>query len=89
MRGCAQGVILGFVYVGLIAAAGAAQIAAIRAQSYPGREMGGAVDANRPYIVGEGGPDLFVTGRSGTVVPNGAARGGQGTGSFNQQAMDR
>lgn len=88
MRGFAQGGILGFVYAGLIAAAGAAQIAAIRAQSYPGREMGGPVDANRPYIVGEGGPELFVPGRSGTVVPNGAAIGGQVTVNFNIQAID-
>ena len=50
--------------------------------------MGGPVDANRPYIVGEGGPELFVPGRSGTVVPNGAAIGGQVTVNFNIQAID-
>ena len=28
--------------------------------------------ANRPYIVGERGPELFVPNSSGTVMPNGA-----------------
>lgn len=34
------------------------------------RAAGGPVEQNRPYIVGERGPELFVPGRSGTVVPN-------------------
>lgn len=36
----------------------------------PGRAAGGPVQANRPFIVGEEGPELFVPGRSGTVIPN-------------------
>ena len=36
----------------------------------PGLASGGLAEANRPYIVGERGPELFVPGRSGTVVPN-------------------
>lgn len=35
------------------------------------RAMGGPVGAGRPYIVGEQGPELFVPGASGTIVPNG------------------
>ena len=31
---------------------------------------GGPVGANKPYMVGERGPELFVPGRSGTIVPN-------------------
>ncbi len=34
------------------------------------RATGGLVDAWRPYIVGEQGPELFVPGVSGTIVPN-------------------
>jgi len=36
----------------------------------PGREHGGPVSANKPYIVGEGGePELFIPGQSGRVTP--------------------
>jgi hypothetical protein len=41
-----------------------------------GRAMGGPVSANTAYVVGERGPELFVPGNSGTIVPNGA--GGRG-----------
>jgi len=34
------------------------------------KASGGAVGANQPYIVGERGPELFMPGRSGTIVPN-------------------
>lgn len=34
------------------------------------RASGGAVGANQPYIVGERGPELFMPGQSGTVIPN-------------------
>ena len=37
----------------------------------PGRAAGGPVEANRPYIVGEEGPELFLPRSSGTIVPNG------------------
>lgn len=36
----------------------------------PGRAKGGSVSGGSPYIVGERGPELFVPGRSGTIVPN-------------------
>jgi tape measure domain-containing protein len=36
----------------------------------PMRAAGGPVSAGSPYIVGERGPELFVPGRSGTIVPN-------------------
>lgn len=38
--------------------------------SIPGRAIGGSVSSGSPYIVGERGPELFVPGRSGTIVPN-------------------
>lgn len=34
------------------------------------RAAGGPVTANRPYIVGELGPELIIPGASGTVIPN-------------------
>jgi hypothetical protein len=34
------------------------------------RAEGGPVSAGSPYIVGERGPELFVPGRSGGIVPN-------------------
>ena len=44
--------------------------------SVEGRAMGGPVTAGRPYMVGERGPELFVPGRSGGIVPNGQMGGG-------------
>ena len=40
------------------------------------RAAGGPVTGGSPYIVGEKGPELFVPGRSGTIVPNSAMSGG-------------
>lgn len=41
------------------------------------RAAGGPVSANTPYIVGEQGPELFVPGTSGGIVPNHALGGGE------------
>jgi len=35
------------------------------------RASGGPVTAGIPYMVGERGPELFIPGRSGTIIPNG------------------
>lgn len=40
------------------------------ADALTGKAMGGPVSANTPYIVGERGPELFVPGTSGGIVPN-------------------
>jgi hypothetical protein len=40
-----------------------------------GRAMGGPVSANTAYVVGEQGPELFVPGNSGTIIPNGSGGG--------------
>jgi hypothetical protein len=37
-----------------------------------GRASGGGVGAGRPYLVGERGPELFVPGAQGNIVPNNA-----------------
>lgn len=36
----------------------------------PARAAGGPVTGGMPYMVGERGPELFVPGRSGSIVPN-------------------
>jgi phage-related minor tail protein len=38
------------------------------------RAGGGPVDADKPYIVGEEGEEVFVPNRNGTIVPNDALR---------------
>ena len=48
------------------------------------REKGGPVTAGRPYLVGEKGPELFVPGQSGGIVPNhGLAMAGGGETNVN------
>lgn len=39
------------------------------------RALGGSVMANEAYMVGEKGPELFVPGKTGTIVPNNALGG--------------
>lgn len=53
----------------------------------PGKAMGGPVMANKPYIVGERGPELMIPSSSGTIVPN-HAMGGATTVNYNIQAID-
>lgn len=42
----------------------------------PARARGGPVQAGRAYMVGEEGPEPFIPGTSGTILPNGALGGG-------------
>ena len=73
---------------GATAAPGAASATGNIGMSSPGnfrpltlRAFGGSVDSNKPYMVGERGPELFVPGGNGTIIPNGNMRGGGGGGS--------
>ena len=43
--------------------------------AFSGKALGGAVGAGRPYMVGERGPELFVPGAQGNIVPNNAMGG--------------
>jgi phage-related minor tail protein len=45
----------------------------------PGKASGGPVVGGNAYIVGEKGPELFVPGSSGQVVPNHDLAGGSKT----------
>jgi hypothetical protein len=55
----------------LIGALGAVQIATIASQKYQGRRLGGRMNQDQPYLVGEAGPELVVPDRASNVVPNG------------------
>lgn len=50
--------------------AGMARVQAIRSMQYQGRQKGGSVVGNTPYIVGEAGPELVIPHKSANVVPN-------------------
>jgi hypothetical protein len=54
----------------------------------PARALGGSVTGNQPYMVGERGPELFVPGGNGTIIPNGNMRGGSGGGSSINVSVD-
>jgi phage-related minor tail protein len=45
------------------------------------RAEGGPVNAGGAYMVGEKGPELFVPGSSGSIVPNGSMSGGGSRGT--------
>ena len=51
------------------------------------RALGGPVMKNKPYIVGERGPELFVPNSSGDIIPNNAL-GSSTTVNYNIQAVD-
>lgn len=52
------------------------------------RAYGGSVDSNKPYMVGERGPELFIPGGNGTIIPNGNMRGTGGGGSNISVSVD-
>jgi hypothetical protein len=43
---------------------------------FPGKQFGGSVAGGKPHIVGEAGPELFVPGSSGSIVPSHQLGGG-------------
>jgi lambda family phage tail tape measure protein len=49
---------------------------------------GGPANANKPYIVGERGPELFVPRSTGTVVPNDQLGMGGSSVTYNINAVD-
>jgi hypothetical protein len=74
----------------LIGALGAVQIATIAQQKYQGRRLGGRMNQDQPYMVGEAGPELVVPDRASNVVPNGQLgnMGKQVTVNFNITTVD-
>lgn len=52
------------------------------------KARGGPVMGNSPYIVGEKGPELFVPGGSGTIIPNNNLSAGGGEGVVINQTIN-
>ena len=56
------------------------------------RANGGPVSSNRPYIVGERGPELFLPNQNGQIISNEELNTSAGTGdltvNFNLQSID-
>ena len=48
---------------------GLAQVSQIRSQKFTARRQGGAVSENKPYMVGEAGPETFIPNSSGFIAP--------------------
>jgi hypothetical protein len=44
-------------------------------RTYTGRQHGGPVEADMPYLVGERGPELFVPRTPGAIIPSGSFGG--------------
>ncbi len=56
-----------FIGAAAVVAAGLANIATIRSQSYQGRQLGGAVQEGKSFLVGETGPEIFTPNISGRI----------------------
>ena len=61
---------LNFALAASSLALGFAKVSAIRSQTYSGRADGGPVSAEKAYRIGERGPEMFVPGQSGYILPN-------------------
>jgi hypothetical protein len=72
-----------------IGALGAVQIATIASTQFQGRRLGGRMNQDQPYMVGEAGPELVVPDRASNVVPNGQlGRSQPVTVNFNISTVD-
>ncbi|CAB4153859.1 Caudovirus, tape measure, N-terminal [uncultured Caudovirales phage] len=60
----------GMIAAAAAVAAGMAQVSQIRAQTYSGRQLGGPVMGNTPYLVGENGPEIFTPNTTGNITRN-------------------
>ncbi len=69
------------------AAGGATSFSGLLTGSLTGRASGGSVIGGQPYMVGEGGPELFMPGQSGTIIPNNNVGGGM-SGEFTLKGSD-
>ena len=58
-----------YLAAGSSLAFGMAQVGQIRSQKFTARRQGGAVSENKPYMVGEGGPETFIPNSAGYIAP--------------------
>lgn len=65
-----------FIAAAAVVASGLAQVAAIRSQSFSGRQLGGPVMGGQTYLVGENGPELFTPNTTGSITRNQDIGGG-------------
>jgi hypothetical protein len=87
-KALAQGGIFGFIGMAAAIAAGFAQVAAIRSQTYSGKALGGPMVGGQGYLVGEKGPEIFTPSTAGTMTPNDKLGGGATNVTFNIVAND-
>jgi tape measure domain-containing protein len=66
----------GLIAAAAAVAAGMAQVAQIRSQSYSGRAVGGPVVGGQSYMVGEKGPEVFTPSTAGSITKNSDLQGG-------------
>ena len=48
--------------------------ASVLSSVIPGRAIGGPIDAGKPYLVGERGPEVVIPRERGQVIPNGQSK---------------
>jgi len=60
---------INYAVAGSALAFGMAQVQQIRAQKFTARRQGGLVSENKPYMVGEGGPETFIPNSAGYIAP--------------------
>ena len=54
----------------------------------PGKQVGGPIMKNKPYLVGEAGPEVIIPNAGGNVIPNNQLMGGSNTVTYKIQAVD-
>jgi len=75
-----------YLAAGSALAFGMAQVGQIRSQKFTARRGGGPVSENKPYMVGEGGPETFIPNSSGYIAPGVGGKNVNVT--FNINAVD-
>jgi tape measure domain-containing protein len=71
-----------------VVAAGLAQVAQIRSQTYQGRALGGSIVGGQQYIVGERGPELITAPSGGGMVTPNNQLGGTTNINFTVNTVD-
>ncbi|MDA7807342.1 hypothetical protein N8955_01260 [bacterium] len=54
----------------------------------PGKQVGGPIMKNKPYLVGEAGAEVIIPNAGGNVIPNNELMGGKTMVTYNIQAVD-
>lgn len=78
----------GFIGAAIAVAAGLANVATIRSQTYSGRQLGGPVQEGKSFLVGETGPEIFTPNISGRIDRMDDMGGKEVNVNFQIQAVD-